>query len=519
MDKYDVVVVGAGLAGLSAAGHLAREGKRVLVLEHHTVPGGYAHEFRRGRYRFEVALHAFDGGGFGGWARSALRDLGVLDRVRFHRLDPLYTARFPEHEIHAWADPLAYETQLIGMFPKEAKGIRALFDAMQSVYMQTRRFIEDGLLDRRPTRKELTAVYPAMVDAILCSWEDYLGEYIEDPRLGAIITSLWSYYGLPPSQLSAATFILPGVSYQLFGGYYPEGGSMAISRAVERCIVEHGGEIRYRQTVRRIHLEGDRAATVETEQGLKVRAEAVVSNANPQDTFLRMVGREHLPEDFVEQVEESRTSLSSLVVYLGLERDLRAEGWPHHELLLMPSYDIEGQYQAALRGDVAGNSVFVTHYTQHDPGAAPEGCSVVSLFLSAPWGYEDTWGTGGNLDGYGKNERYLELKRKVGDAVIARAEEALPGLREAAVHVEVATPLTNWRYSRNTEGAIYGSDQTMENTYTARLSEVTPIDNLFLTGAWVIGGGMSAALLSGRSVAHRVVAHTAGLAVNPLLTL
>ena len=95
----------------------------------------------------------------------------------------------------------------------------------------------------------------------------------------------------------------------------------------------------------------------------------------------------------------------------------------------------------------------------------------------------------------------------------------MAGLRQAAVHLGVARPLPNWRYSRNTEGAIYGADQTMENTYAARLSELTPIDNLFLTGAWFIGGGMSAALLSGRSVAHRVVAHMAGLAVNPLLTL
>ena len=77
----DAVVIGAGLGGLGAAGYLARAGRKVAVLEHHTVPGGYAHEFKRRGFRFEVALHALDGVGPGGWLGPMLEDLGVTDRV------------------------------------------------------------------------------------------------------------------------------------------------------------------------------------------------------------------------------------------------------------------------------------------------------------------------------------------------------------------------------------------------------------------------------------------------------
>ena len=89
-EQYDVIVIGAGLGGLATAACLAKARKRVLVLEHHSVPGGYAHEFRRGKYRFEVALHALDGASPGGWGYDALRATGVYDRLHLHRMDPFY---------------------------------------------------------------------------------------------------------------------------------------------------------------------------------------------------------------------------------------------------------------------------------------------------------------------------------------------------------------------------------------------------------------------------------------------
>ena len=168
----------------------------MLLLEHHTVPGGYAHEFRRGHYRFEVSLHAVDGVSPGGWAYTILQGPGILDAIKFHRLDPFYAIRFP------------------------------------------------------------------------------------DEKLGT-------------------AYILPWVSFHLFGGFYPEGGSMAISRALETIIKQHGGEIKYRQTVTRIELKDGKAAAVETEIGLRAEAEIIISNAKSPDTLLKFVGRENLPPDYV----------------------------------------------------------------------------------------------------------------------------------------------------------------------------------------------------------------------------
>lgn len=121
----------------------------MLVLEHHTVPGGYAHEFRRGHYRFEVALHAMDGVTPGGTAYEILSDLEVLSQVPFHRMDPFYTVQFPDHEITAHADIIKYEAELIRHFPQEADGIRRLIDGMIATFYEVRRFTMDGELGIR----------------------------------------------------------------------------------------------------------------------------------------------------------------------------------------------------------------------------------------------------------------------------------------------------------------------------------------------------------------------------------
>jgi all-trans-retinol 13,14-reductase len=499
-ERADVVVIGAGLGGLSAAGYLAKAGNRVLVLEHHAVPGGYAHEFRRGRFRFEVSLHALDGVAPGGWTHSVFQDLGVFDQVEFKRLDPYYTAIFPSHEIRAYLDPKRYEAELVRHFPHEAGGLRRLCLDMRVVFEQGRQWVAEKMING-PALADVAASFPRVVEAVGRTWSQYMAGYTEDPQLMAVLSVLWGYHGLPPSRLNAASSILSWGSYHLTGAYYPVGGSMAMSRAIEKTIHSYGGEIRYRQTVDRIEVRDGRAVAAETAQGLRVEAGMFVSNANPRDTLLKFVGAENLPPSYVDKVRSDLPSLSCLGVYLGLDRDLIAEGWPHHELLLFTTYDLDADYAASVTGDWDKVNMAITHYNHADPTCAPKGGSVIVLLALADWDYAGQWGTHGDLTNYGNNPRYLALKNSAAQKMIDRAAVQIPGLRESIKYMEVATPLTNLRYTRNSNGSIYGSVPTVNNISVGRLPERTPISNLLLTGAWVSNGGMSTALLSGASTA------------------
>ena len=495
----DAVVIGAGLGGLGAAGYLAKEGHRVVVLEHHAVPGGYAHEFKRRGFRFEVALHALDGAGPGGWLHPMLEDLGVLDRVEFTALDPFYTARFPDHEITVPADLSQYVQKLKGEFPAEAEGIDDLFSATHRVAFDIDRYTKERATGVRATPMEMMERFPDMAIAFSQDWATFMGRFVTDVQLQAIVSTLWGYLGLPPSKVSAGLFALVLHSYHTAGAWYPKGGSQAMSRAIVEEITGNGGEVRFRNRVTRIDVVEGRAVAVETERGLRVEADVVVSNASPSATAA-MIGRDHLDDRFLAGVDRDVPAMSNLVVYLGLDRDLSAEGWDHHEFFLSNGCDMDADYAAMVSGDFSTTGMVIANYTDADPGCAPEGKSVLVMLSLAPWDYENVWGTGGDLVGYSDNPEYLRIKEQAAEHLINRAEAVIPGLRESIIVKEIGTPLTNARYGLNPGGSIYGREQTVENMLDRR-SPKSPIPNLLFAGAWVGGGGMSAALGSGRTAA------------------
>jgi all-trans-retinol 13,14-reductase len=288
-------------------------------------------------------------------------------------------------------------------------------------------------------------------------------------------------------------------SYHTSGAWYPKGGSQAMSRAIVEGITAHGGEVRFRNRVTRIEVNDGRAIAVETDRGLRVEADVVVSNASPSAT-VSIVGRDHLTDEFLTGVDRDVPAMSNLVVYLGLDRDLAAEGWDYHEFFLSDGYDMDADYAAMVSGDFSKTGMVIANYTDADPGCAPEGKSVLVMLSLAPWDHENTWGTGGDLTGYSENPEYLRIKEEAADHLIKRAEALIPGLRDSIIVKEIGTPLTNARYGLNPGGSIYGREQTVENMLN-RKSPRSSIPNLLFAGAWVGGGGMSAALASGRTAA------------------
>ncbi|MCL1598586.1 MAG: NAD(P)/FAD-dependent oxidoreductase, partial [Actinomycetia bacterium] len=351
----------------------------------------------------------------------------------------------------------------------------------------------------RVDRAQMLERYPDMAMAFASPWSTFVGEYIDSVQARALVTTLWGYLGLPPSKLSAGQFALTLLSYHTAGAWYPTGGSGAMSFAIMDAIVGAGGEVHLRNTVTSIVPEGPDRVTVTTDRGLVVEAKVAVSNASPHSTAALLPEGVVTPE-WAGEMDRDTPALSTMTVHLGVAADLAAKGWNHHEYFAMSGYDFDAEYEAILAGDFANVGMIVSNYSVVDPRCAPEGKSVIVLTVLAPWDHNGVWGTGGDLEDYGKNPEYVATKEAAGQILIDRAKHLIPGLEGSIEVIKIATPLTNARYMMQPHGSIYGREHSVVNMMNRR-RPTTPVPNLFLTGAWIGGGGMTAVVGSGKVAA------------------
>jgi phytoene dehydrogenase-like protein len=493
--QFDAVIIGSGLGGLSCAAAFARQGFRPLVLEKHDKPGGYATSFKRpGGYEFDVSLHSTTVGERNG-LHNLIPGFPEISEVEFVPHPNLYRAIFPDQDIRVPQKNLpGYIALLTKSFPAEAEGIRALFSEMGELTREINAFSSNkGQVDMMRVPLD----YPQLFRFSGSTWGQIIDAKIKDAKLSAMISSLWGYYGLPPSKLASIYYALPTYSYMTEGGYYPKGRSQTISNAMVGFIEARGGKVLLNTKVDRILVKDETAYGVRVSGGREYKGKVVVSNANAYDTFHTMLDPkdEHL-KDYLARMDGFSASLSTFLIFLGLKGDLVREiGVTDTEIMQFSGYDMEAAYRGALNADLSNPGFGLTLYDNLFPGYSPKGKNTVSLIMLQ--GY-DHWKAYENDYWKGNKEAYRAEKKRMADLLIRQAEKfVLPGLSKAIEVEEIATPLTNVRFTGNYRGAIYGWDQTLDNSNPRRLPHVTPIKNLYLSGAWTAPGGGYGAVIPG----------------------
>nr|MDO8061564.1 NAD(P)/FAD-dependent oxidoreductase [Candidatus Freyrarchaeum guaymaensis] len=491
-EAYDVVVIGAGLGGLSAAAFLAKKGLSVLLAERHHAPGGYASTFVRGRFEFEVSLHELSGmdpEAKKGGLYHYLEWLGVTRKVKFIKLKTLYKSVFPDLEITLPVGREEVERVLSEHFPHESEGIHRIFDRIFLTYKAL------AMLQKGASELTQEFLRSNLLDYMDKTWGEVLNNDVKDPKARAVISQLWGYFGLPPSRISYIFHAIGLASYVKLGPTQVKGKSQALSNAFVDVIEEAGGEVRLGCGVSKILVEEGRVSGVVTDQGEEVRAKYVVSNVNPITVCKELIGTDKVPESYLERLNSSELAPSTINVYMGLDCPYTELGVDEFETFLNEDYDYDRQFEKAWTLEPPG-SMSVTTYNLADPDFSPPGTSVVVLTTLS---YADPW--------LRLNPReYYEAKTGIAEKMIEQAEKVAPGLREHIEVVEVATPITNIRYTGNYGGSIYGFNQTPKDNMLIRLPHEGPIRGLYFAGAWTQpGGGYEPCILSGSMAAQKLL--------------
>jgi YbgC/YbaW family acyl-CoA thioester hydrolase len=487
-EKFDVVVVGSGLGGLTCALELARNGYKVCVVEKHISPGGYAHSFHRSGFTFDVSLHHFGGLSEGNSIHGVLKTLGVLEKIKYRLNKNIMCAKLPDGEYTISNKPGAFEHFLKIKFPHEAENIDSLISHLKDL----RWHIIGGWIDPDfdvPLEELLTGRY---LDK---TFHDLLTEFIQDEKLIAFFSQFWMFIGLPP-KLVNATFSTCVCNSHFFEGTYDiDGGGAALSRAYVSRLLELGSQCILNSEVKKITVVNGAATGVELKDGVVIEADIVVSNSDPYQTFFNLVDKTHTSDLFRFRLEKMERSVSLYSMYIGLDCPPSKLGIPDTTYFYNHTFEPLKSYANIVKGNVESTDWCCTNYENSMINKCPQGhyaVTFVELTAASDWL---------DLD----NDSYAQKKEEIKNRLLDKYAARFPGLKDHIKVLEFATPRTMNRYSSNFGGSVYGLAQNVEQSASKRLRNVTPVENLYLTGSWTwSGGGYEGAIMSGIQTAASI---------------
>jgi len=493
-DDADVVVVGAGIGGLTAAALLTRAGARVQVYEQHDKPGGFCHhwEGQAGSpdgslvFRFDAGVHDVSGCHPGGTVHALLQRLNLEQTIAWRALDHGFV-----DERGAWTVPRGWDAYVAALSQRHEADAPALREALAQVHR-----IHTGMYSTASSRGGVPG-QPGTVSGLLAFAREYpeavrwldapmvellaahgVGERAQDAVLG-----LAGYITHRPRALRVRDYV-PILGYFMHGGMYPVGGSGRLAQALVDSIELDGGRVHLSSPVAQVLMQGRRgkgiAQGVRLADGTERRAAAVVLNAELLGAAHTLFAPGALPLAWAQQLRTLQTSASMLSVHLGIRGDLQGLAPVNH-------LHLDGRMLEIVLPSLV------------DPSAAPPGHHTVELMqlldpASASGWFEQPELT--NPLAQRGSAAYAARKAVMAEPMIDAAARLIPDLRQRIVWRSEASPLSFRRYGWSSFGAVYGCRDP-----DAAVTRRSPVPGLVIAGAATHGPGVEAVVISGAEAA------------------
>lgn len=497
MNKnYDIIVIGAGNAGLTAAATASKNGLRPLVVERNILPGGCATSFVRGRFEFESSLHELANVGTEenpGSVRQLFESYGAevnwVNETNAFRViadgEDGYDATMPAG-IDAFCD------EMERLVPQSRESVAALFKYAEKVEAALA-YMSGGKVDPAV----LMAEHSDFMRMASHSVDECLDALAMPKKAQNIIKTYWSYLGAATDKIDMAHYLLMMSRYIAGSPAMPLMKSHEPSMALAKVIRDNGGEIWYNTEVTEIITQNGKAVGVRLKDR-EIYADYVVANCFPETAYSKMMNREEVPQKALKLANARKKGELFFTVYLGLNRSAEELGIKDYSVFLYNSPDSAQQYKSMDSLD--DSFVIVNCLNEVVPTASPEG--TCTLFLTTMLS-EKAW-EGVSIENYKQTKNRL-AKRMIETYETKLGISVMPYIEE----IVIATPATFARYLNTPGGTPYGYEVQPWDTMIARMMNGRNeqfTENLYFVGAHGDrADGYSSAYSNGNSTAGRIL--------------
>ena len=492
IKKYDAIVMGSGMGGLTTASLLVKKGLKTLLLEKEKQAGGYVVSFKRDGFTLDATGSFVGGCQEGGEFYQILKEIGIHEEIEFipiHHIQNIY----PGFEVHLRQGGFqSYMEALLNLFPEEEGGLKAYLSLVRQIGEEVKSYSEMTWVKKilfpfyfRNLVRFHQTNHKAILDRLF--------------RGGEIKMALHTLPATePPSRLSFF-FVATLISKALIEGvFYPKGGMGKISEAIAKSFQQDGGELTSQMEAERILVKDGKVEGVLTQDGKIFQSPIVISNINPN----RLAGM--LPMEFqksiLKKTRRFEYSLSCFILHIGTDLDVERMGLPYFTYLRFLS-DLEEEDRLFRGGEIPNHpTMIVSIPTRLDRSLAPPGQHLMKVLVNVPYLHREMWGKG-------DPEKYRRIKEEFSQKIIRQLEARLfPDLKKHLLFYEAATPLTLERYTGNEMGAMYGLASTPQQMGNLRPSHRTPLPGLFQVGHYTRPShGLIGASLSGLFAARAIL--------------
>ena len=507
--QYDVIVIGAGNGGLTAAGNCAKAGLSTLLLERHNIPGGSASSFVRGRFEFEPSLHELAG------IETIEQTFSKLDaNVDWCKHDSTFRLVVPaeEGDEDAFVNEQGVLVKVDARMPVGFEAFSRKLDelvpgsyesSMAAFELSIRMFKFFDCLENPSGIIHSIKDLPDIMRMVAHTLKEGLDTLGMPKKAQDIFNTYWCYMGSPASQFDFLYYMCVMYAYVKNGTGIPRYRSHEMSLAIDKSIRAHGGDVWYNSEVTKILLKDGKPCGVVINGEKEVYGKYIICNAYPYAVFKDMFDKKDVPEQQLKMLNARKTAVSLTTVYLGMNKTKEELGITDYSVFIAPTADSDEQY--ALCDKFGSGFCIINCLNEIIPDCTPEGTS--QLFLTTM--------THGDVMKDVKPQDYKKLKTAVAKDMIETCEKALNiSITPYIEEIEVALPPTFARYLNTPLGTPYGYMLEKWDSMIPRTVQYIkdqPFDNFFFCGAsQERGDGYGCAYYTGEKAAGIVIKKVKG---------